>query len=82
MSIEFWEIWEECKDESNLDEVLRICKEKGVEDIGKFVSSSVRNYCYNRGYRKDNYKSDGKLRKENKELMMRLVELEKRVGGK
>ena len=82
--VKWWEIWEKLGVSGSvkgLGDLEKIMMDGGMEkgDILNKLVSSVRNYCYNRGYRKDNYKSDSKLREENKELMRRLSELEKLV---
>jgi len=82
--VDWWKLWEELKSGvDNFGGLEKMMVECGIEkgDVLNKLCSSVRNYSYNRGYRKDNFKSDGKLKEENKELMRRLKELEKRVEG-
>jgi len=86
MSVKWWKIWEGLDvknpnrvEVNSIDDLTNYMIECDVDesDVLNKLVSSVRNYCYNRGYRKDNYKSDGVLKEENKVLMKKIKELEK-----
>ena len=82
--VSWWKLWEgldvknskrvKCNSIGDLEKFMVEC---GVEkdDVLNKLISCVRNYSYNRGYRKDNYKSDGVLKVEVSELKKEIERL-------
>lgn len=90
MSVNWWKMWEgfDVKNSKRvkcekIEDVVKFMIECGIDknDVVEKIISSVRNYSYNRGFRKDNYKSDGVLKVENKELLEEIRRLKEMVNG-